>query len=51
LQFPHGQPAFTDGKNFITPDVDSHSGGAWKLFDRNGNRIATLDAEGNVIGE
>ena len=27
----HGQPVFTDGKRFITPDVDGHSGGVWKV--------------------
>ncbi len=27
----HGQAVYTDGKNFITPDVDSHSGGVWKM--------------------
>jgi hypothetical protein len=40
----HGQAVFTDGKSFITIDVDSHSGGVWKMFDRSGNRLGTLDA-------
>lgn len=26
----HGQAVFTDGKRFITRDVDGHQGGAWK---------------------
>ena len=32
-----------------TRDVDSHSGGAWKRYDRQGNR-ATLDRDLNPIG-
>ena len=47
----HGQPVFGNGDGFVTPDVDSHSGGVWKLLDRAGRRIATLDGNGNVIGE
>ncbi|MBC7541575.1 MAG: hypothetical protein H7338_02470 [Candidatus Sericytochromatia bacterium] len=27
----HGQPVFRNGNRFITPDVDSHRGGAWKM--------------------
>ncbi|HET9789354.1 MAG TPA: toxin C-terminal domain-containing protein, partial [Pyrinomonadaceae bacterium] len=33
-----------DGRRFITRDVDSHSGGVWKMFDRNGRRLGTYDA-------
>ena len=40
----HGQAVFTDGKNFITIDVDSHNGGVWKMFDRRGDRLGTYDA-------
>ncbi len=47
----HGQPVFGNGSSYITPDVDSHSGGLWKLLNRAGRRIATLDGDGNVIGE
>jgi RHS repeat-associated protein len=46
----HGQEVFTNGKNYITRDVDSHIGGAWKMFDRRGNRIGTYDANLNRIG-
>ena len=31
-----GQEVFTNGKHFITRDVDSHIGGVWKMFDRAG---------------
>ena len=41
----HGQKVFTDGKNFITPDVDGHNGGVWKIFDRKGNRVGTFNGE------
>jgi len=27
----HGQAVYTNGKNFISPDVDSHSRGVWKM--------------------
>ncbi|WP_409451122.1 DUF6862 domain-containing protein, partial [Erwinia sp.] len=36
----------------LSPDRagnNSHGGSAWKLLDKNGNRVATLDANGNVL--
>lgn len=27
----HGQAVYTNGKNFISPDVDPHSRGVWKM--------------------
>lgn len=45
----HGQPVFTNGRDYITPDVDSHNGGVWKVFRRNGERLTT-DAVLNRIG-
>jgi hypothetical protein len=47
----HGQPGFFNGKNYITPDVDGHRGGVWKMFDRRGNRLGTFDANLNRIGD
>lgn len=53
----HGQPVYTDGKRFITPDVDSHSGGAFKMADSVDNlgskntRMGTYDANLNRIGD
>ena len=47
----HGQPVFTDGKKFYTPDVDAHRGGVWKVFDKKGNRIGTVDENLNRVGE
>jgi hypothetical protein len=46
----HGQEVFSNGKNYISRDIDSHIGGAWKMFDRRGNRIGTYDANLNRIG-
>jgi Pretoxin HINT domain/Novel toxin 21 len=46
----HGQDVFFDGKRYITPDVDQHSGGTWKMFDRRGRRIGTFDENLNRIG-
>ncbi|QMD23938.1 hypothetical protein HVZ46_05070 [Citrobacter freundii] len=46
----HGQSVFYDGKNYITPDVDSHNvTNGWKMFDRKGNRIGTYDNDLNRI--
>ena len=41
----HGQAVFTNGKRFITQDIDMHLGPAatWKMFDRNGNRLGTYN--------
>jgi RHS repeat-associated protein len=47
----HGQPLFQDGKKFITPDIDAHKGGTWKMFDSNGNRLGTYDANLNWIAD
>ena len=45
------QPVYTNGRNYITPDVDSHNGGVWKMFDRSGNRLGTYDAALNRVGK
>ena len=46
----HGQPVFYNGKNYITPDVDSHNvSNGWKLFNSKGKRIGTYDSELNKI--
>jgi RHS repeat-associated protein len=45
----HGAEVYSNGKNYITPDVDVHSGGVWKMFDRRGNRVGTYDADLNRI--
>jgi RHS repeat-associated protein len=47
----HGQPVFTNGKDFITPDVDKHNGGEWKRFDRKGRRTGTYDENLDRIGK
>lgn len=49
-----GRAEFVDPKTGwkISPDRagnNSHGGSAWKLLDKNGNRIATLDKNGNVL--
>ena len=41
----HGQPVFSDGKKFITRDVDSNKGGVWKMFDKKGKRIGTFNED------
>jgi filamentous hemagglutinin len=45
----HGRPAFTNGRNYITPDIDSHNGGVWKMFNRRGDLLGTFDAMLNQI--
>jgi len=47
----HGQSVFRSGNKYITPDLDSHSGGVWKMFDRSGVRLGTFDANLNRIGD
>ncbi len=41
--------AFTDGKKWISPDIDGHNGGVWKEFNLRGDRIGTLDKNLNRI--
>jgi hypothetical protein len=42
----HGEPAFKKGETWITTDRDSHKGGFWKLFEKNGKRRAgTFDKD------
>ena len=55
-QRSHGQPIFTNGKNYITPDRDGHNGGIWKMADKpenlsKGRRIGTYDAKLNRISD
>ena len=48
----HGQEVFTNGKNYITPDVDGHNvTDGWKMFSRRGARIGTYDSELNYVKE
>ncbi|PRY28230.1 polymorphic toxin-type HINT domain-containing protein [Pseudosporangium ferrugineum] len=48
----HGQVVFSDGKNYITPDVDGHNvSDGWKMFNRRGQRIGTYDADLNYLKE
>jgi RHS repeat-associated protein len=59
----HGQPVFTDGKKFISPDVGSgdgsgsHNGGVWKMaktpeaLNSKDTRTGTFDAELNRVGD
>jgi RHS repeat-associated protein len=47
----HGQEVFSNGRRFITRDIDSHSGGVWKMYDRQGRRLGTYDAKLKRIGD
>jgi hypothetical protein len=48
----HGQEVFTNGKSYITPDVDGHNfTNGWKMFSRRGARIGTYDSELNYVKE
>lgn len=42
----HGQPVFKDGTRYVTPDVDGHRGGRWKVFNRHGQREGTYADDG-----
>lgn len=35
----------------IDPSTTSHKGDKWKLKDKKGNRVASLDSEGRVVGK
>ncbi|WP_277491241.1 MULTISPECIES: toxin C-terminal domain-containing protein [unclassified Breznakia] len=54
-QYSHGQKVFRKGNRYITPDVDAHSGGVWKMADSIKNlgskstRMGTYDANLNWI--
>lgn len=56
-QRSHGQPVFKSGNKYITPDVDGHNGGVWKMADSVKNlgsketRMGTYDANLNRIGD
>jgi len=41
-----GQRVFTNGKSFITQDIDSHSGGLWKM----GRTVADLASKSTRMG-
>ena len=45
--FPsHGQPVFSNGKNYISPDADGHNqDDGWKMFDRKGRRTGTWNSD------
>ncbi|MFY1678345.1 ricin-type beta-trefoil lectin domain protein [Streptomyces sp. WMMC905] len=48
----HGQVVFSNGKNYITPDVDGHNvADGWKMFNRRGQRIGTYDPNLNYLKE
>jgi len=47
-----GQEVFTNGKSYITRDVDGHNvTNGWKMFSRRGARIGTYDSELNYVKE
>ncbi len=42
----HGQPVFSNGKGYISPDVDGHSqSNGWKKFDSKGRRTGTWNSD------
>lgn len=53
----NGQPVFKKGNRYITPDVDSHNGGIWKMADSVKNlgsrksRMGTYNANLERIGD
>lgn len=36
---------------YVSRDRSGHKGGVWKLFNKSGSRIATLDGGGKVVGK
>lgn len=42
----HGQPVFSNGKGYISPDVDGHNvTNGWKMFDQRGRRTGTWSSD------
>lgn len=42
----HGQPVFSNGKGYISPDVDGHNvTNGWKMFDIKGRRTGTWNSD------
>ncbi|NOH29416.1 hypothetical protein F0244_14730 [Vibrio mediterranei] len=42
----HGQPVFSNGKGYISPDVDGHNvTNGWKMFDNKGRRTGTWNSD------
>ena len=55
--YSNGQPVYQKGNKYITPDVDSHNGGVWKMANSVKNlgskstRMGTYDANLVRIGD
>ncbi|PWG78083.1 toxin C-terminal domain-containing protein [Pararcticibacter amylolyticus] len=46
------QKVYKKGNKYYSRDVDSHNGGAWKVFERQGNklkRVGTADKDLNIF--
>ncbi|MGF1751125.1 RHS repeat-associated core domain-containing protein, partial [Vibrio cionasavignyae] len=42
----HGQPVFSNGKGYISPDVDGHNvTNGWKMFDNKGRRTGNWNSD------
>jgi intein/homing endonuclease len=42
----HGQTVFSNGKNYISRDIDSHNvTNGWKMFNKKGERIGTYSSD------
>ena len=56
-EFSHGQAVYKKGKYYITPDIDGHNGGAWKMaksvekLASRETRLGTYDINLNRIGD
>ncbi len=52
-----GAPVYSNGKNYISPDLDGHNGGMWKMaksvddLGSKSTRMGTYDAKLNRIGD
>jgi hypothetical protein len=42
----HGQPVFSNGRGYISPDIDGHNvTNGWKMFDAKGRRTGTWNSD------
>lgn len=47
----NGQGYKEDGGWTIDKDRDGHKGSKWKLKDKSGSRVGSLDGDGKVVGK
>jgi hypothetical protein len=50
-RYSHGEEWFTNGREYFTYDNTNHRGGIWKVYDKQNNRLRTIDLNGETVGK